>query len=177
LLPQASWEQFAAAEPDMAKVLRSSLAWIPICYLATVRRDGSPRVHPFCPIFAGEGMYIAIRPFSAKRHDLRRTGRFAMHSLPGKRDDEFYMTGSARLVEDTDERAAVAAGAGHTVHADDDVFELRASYVMTAYWEKMGQPDTYAVRSEWRAESDGLKNGRRKATRGASGSRATQTRS
>ena len=50
-----SWELFAAAEPEMARLLRSLLGWIPIAYIATVRRDGSPRVHPFCPIFAGAG--------------------------------------------------------------------------------------------------------------------------
>src|SRR5262245_29488682 len=96
----ATWEEFANAEPDMAKVLRHLLGWIPIADLATVRRDGSPRVHPFVPIFANERMYIAIPNWSPKRHDLRNGGRFAMHALPGKRDDEFYLTGSARLVDD-----------------------------------------------------------------------------
>jgi hypothetical protein len=76
-----------------------------------------------------------------------------MHALPGKLDAEFYMTGRATRIDDNDAatRAAVVAGAGHTVHPVDWVFELGAEYVMTAYWEKMGQPDTYAVRREWRA--------------------------
>ena len=167
-LGQIPWQQLAAAEPEMAKLLRSLLGWIPIAYIASVKRDGSPRLHPFCPIFAGDGMYIAVRPFSNKRHDLRRDGRFAMHALPGKRDDEFYMTGRARLVEDDAERQAVVAGAGHTVHPDDDVFELRAAYVMTAHWEKMGKPDTHAVRQEWRTEPVRATNGR--GAKGASSS-------
>ena len=99
-----TWEEFANAEPDMAKVLRSMLGWIPIAYIATVRRNGSPRVHPFVPIFATERIYIAIPDWSPKRYDLRRDGRFAMHALPGKRDDEFYMTGRASLIEDDDTR-------------------------------------------------------------------------
>jgi hypothetical protein len=175
-MSDATWEEFAIAEPSMAKVLRNLLGWIPIAYIATVRRDGAPRVHPFCPIFADERMFIAIRPTSAKRHDLRRDGRFAMHALPGKRDDEFYMTGRAELVTDPSLRKVVVDGAGHTVHPDDDVFELRAAYVMTAHWENMGQPDTYAVRQEWRATGSTSTNGARPKprTRAVSGSRATR---
>ncbi len=148
----ATWQAFAEAEPEMAAVLRKQLDWIPICYLATTRRDGSPRVHPYCPIFADGRMFIAVAPTSPKRWDLARDGRYAMHALPGKHDAEFYMTGWAtRIDDDLATRAAVVAGAGHTVHPVDWVFELGAEYVMTAYWENVGQPDTFAVRCEWRA--------------------------
>lgn len=178
-----TWEEFAAAEPSMAKVLRSLLGWIPIAYIATVRRDGAPRVHPFVPIFAADRMFIAIPDSSPKRHDLRNDDRFAMHALPGKRDDEFYMIGHASLVEDAETRKAVSDSAKHTIHGTDDVFELTAEYVMTAHWENQGQPDTYAVRKEWRSvgaplaapNGAGRGNGRaRPKARAASGSRATR---
>lgn len=149
-----TWNDFAAAEPEMAGVLRSILDWIPISYIATVRKDGSPRVHPFCPIFARGQVFIAVAPTSPKRFDLRNDGRFAVHALPGKRDDEFYMTGRACLIEgDETTRAEVVKNANFTVHPGDDVFALEPEYVMTAYWEKQGQPDTYAVRREWRASA------------------------
>lgn len=98
----ATWGEFAEARPEMAQVLLGLLDWIPITYLATVRRDGSPRVHPVCPIIAGGRMFVAVAGSSApepspKRFDLARDGRYAMHALPGKRDDEFYITGRARL--------------------------------------------------------------------------------
>jgi hypothetical protein len=148
----ATWEGFVAAEPEMAAKLTKILDWIPICYLATVRQNGAPRVHPFCPIFARGRMFIAINPTSPKRWDLARDGRFAMHALPGKQDDEFYLTGRAkRIDDDADLRQSVVESAGHTVHPHDLVFELGVAYVMTAHWEKMGKPDTYAVRREWRA--------------------------
>ena len=147
----AAWDTFATAEPEMAAVLRKILEWIPISYIATVRRDGAPRVHPFCPIFARGRMFIAVTPTSPKRWDLAHDGRYAMHALPGKDDGEFYMTGRATLVDDDDMRQAVVEGAGHTVHPVDWVFELGTEYVMTAHWEKVGKPNTYAVRKEWRA--------------------------
>ncbi len=43
-------------------------------FLATVRKDGGPRVHPFCPTICGDGIYGLIGP-SPKRHDLLRDGR------------------------------------------------------------------------------------------------------
>jgi hypothetical protein len=152
----ATWREFSGARPEMAQVLRTILDWIPIAYVATVRKDGSPRVHPFCPVFANGGLYIAVNEMSPKRWDLKNDGRYAMHALPGKPegtrgDGEFYATGRARFVGDQGTRDAVSQAAGHTIHASDWLFELGLDYVMTAYWENMGQPDTYAVRKEWRA--------------------------
>ena len=60
-----------------------------------MRRDGSPRVHPVCPVIAVGRLFVAVPVWSPKRFDLKRDGRYAMHALPGKRDDEFYVTGCA----------------------------------------------------------------------------------
>jgi len=147
----ATWGEFAEARPDMAAVLLRILDWIPITYLATVRRDGSPRVHPVCPIIADERMFVATPGWSPKHHDLRRDGRYAMHALPGKRDDEFYITGRARPVTDEAVRTLVAETAKHQVRPDDWIFEFDIEHAMTAYWEKVGQPGTYAVREMWHA--------------------------
>lgn len=159
----ASWGDFASARPDMADVFLKIMDWIPIAYLATVRRDGSPRVHPIVPIIGGGRVFVAVPSWSPKRHDLRRDGRFALHALPGKwrpspkfdgqqaGDDEFYATGRATLVEDEATRALVAETAKHEIRSDDWIFELGMDRVMTAYWENVGQPGTYAVREFWHA--------------------------
>ncbi|MBF6600825.1 MAG: pyridoxamine 5'-phosphate oxidase family protein [Dehalococcoidia bacterium] len=152
----ATWQQLADAEPEMAALARELLDWIPIMYLATVRSDGSPRVHPVCPIFSDGRMYVAVAGGgrsapSPKRFDLQRDGRYALHALPGKRDDECYLSGRARRVADERTRAAVTAAAGHTVHPEDWIFELDIERAMTAHWEKMRAPDTYAVRRFWPA--------------------------
>jgi hypothetical protein len=142
----------------MAALLRGLLDWIPITYLATVTGDGWPRVHPVCPIFADGRMFVAVAPTSPKRLDLIETGRYAMHAMPGKwrevdgqmrGDDEFYITGRARLAEDEETRRLVIEAAGHEVRPTDLVFEFGIERAMTAYWEKVGQPGTYAVRQYW----------------------------
>lgn len=69
-------------------------------YLATVRSDGAPRLHPMCPIIDDDGLYAFIVP-SPKQNDLHRDGRYALHSVPREADeDAFYLTGRARHLDD-----------------------------------------------------------------------------
>ena len=71
-------------------------------FLGTTRQDGGPRVHPICPLVTDDGLYAFIVP-GPKREDLRRDGRYALHSEtfpPPRHDDAFYVTGRAVFVED-----------------------------------------------------------------------------
>jgi hypothetical protein len=150
----ASWGEFEQLRPDMAATFRDLLK-IPIAYLATVRKDGSPRVHPVCPIFADGKMYVAMNETSPKRFDLTPEGRYAMHAAnpepkDGRGDDEFYITGRAWRVGD-EARTLIAGAAGHTVHESDWLFEFDIDYAMSAIWENWGRPATYAVRKRWSA--------------------------
>ena len=157
----ASWREFAEARPDMAAVFKGLLS-IPITYLATVRKDGSPRVHPVCPIFADGRMFVAMNETSPKRFDLSPEGRYAMHALggeprDGRGDDEFYVTGRAWKVGGDEVRQMIKDAAGHTVHAADWLFEFDIEYAMSAFWENWAKPDTYAVRKRW-AVDGGVKD-------------------
>jgi hypothetical protein len=145
----ATWAELEAERGDMAAVLTELLGWIPIVYLATVRKDGAPRLHPVVPIIADGRLFIAVPETSPKRFDLYRDGRYALHALPGKRDDEFYATGTATRHDDGATRQLVSDAAGHHIRSSDWLFELHVDHVMTAYWENRGQPDTYAVREVW----------------------------
>jgi hypothetical protein len=46
-----SWAEFESASPELAETGRSYLYFYGpgLGYLATVRADGGPRVHPVCP--------------------------------------------------------------------------------------------------------------------------------
>lgn len=57
--------------------------WFRVAFLATARRDGSPRLHPFCPVLATGRLLAAIPRASPKGDDLRRDPRRAIHALPG----------------------------------------------------------------------------------------------
>jgi hypothetical protein len=78
-----------------------------LAFLATVRSDGGPRVHPMCPLIADAGLFAFLIP-SPKREDLHRDARYAMHSFPAdQNEDAFYLTGTAHPVGDADVRWAL----------------------------------------------------------------------
>ena len=97
-----SWSDFTAAEPSLAAGIRALLQQYGpgMAYLATVRADGGPRVHPVSPVITDEGLYCFVVD-SPKRRDLERDGRYALHSYPPEEnDDEAVLTGRARRVRD-----------------------------------------------------------------------------
>ncbi|MGP3925934.1 pyridoxamine 5'-phosphate oxidase family protein [Streptomyces sp. 8N616] len=51
--------------------------------LATLRKDGSPRVTGLEADFRFGHMWLGMMPNSRKAHDLRRDQRFALHANPG----------------------------------------------------------------------------------------------
>lgn len=115
----ASWSAFAVAEPDLAAAIRALLQQYGpgMGYLATVRADGGPRVHPVSPVITDEGLFCFIVD-SAKRRDLERDGRYALHSYPPEEsDDEAYLTGRAHLVTDP----AVVSSLADALHASPEV--------------------------------------------------------
>ena len=64
----ASWSAFAAAEPDLAAAIRALLQQYGpgMGYLATVRADGGPRVHPVSPVITDEGI-IAVQAIDSDK--------------------------------------------------------------------------------------------------------------
>lgn len=150
------WSAFAAEVPEMAARGRTLLtfAGIGLGYLATVRKDGGPRFHPFCPVFHEDGLYALIIP-SPKREDLLRDGRFALHAFPlPDVDDEFYATG--RVVHHRDPalrdavRQAFLATGGHST-GDEELFEFDFDHALLATYAGRGIfPPVY---TKWRARS------------------------
>jgi hypothetical protein len=120
-------------------------------YLATLRKDGAPRVHPVCVVVANRGLYVFVGNRSPKLRDLLRDGRFALHSFPiPEADDEFYVAGRARRVDDPAVRkvayeAYVATGA---TTSDDTLFELLLERALHAkYGPRPSWPPVY---TKWR---------------------------
>src|ERR671931_1501443 len=79
-----TWKEFAASEPDPADIGRALLFQfgVGLAFLATVRRDGAPRLHPVCPVLSRDGLFGLITPGSPKRDDLVRDGRYAVQTFP-----------------------------------------------------------------------------------------------
>ena len=123
------WSAFAAAEPELAAFGEERLRAAP-AYLATVRADGSPRVHPFTPIFGAGGLYLFMEPTSPKGRDLRERGSFAIHNGVPDSDGaggEFWIAGRGGPVEDDETRAEVARAASYDPDDRYVLFELFVS--------------------------------------------------
>ena len=73
-----TWGDFRSREPELSELVGDRLT-AGLCYLATVRADGHPRVHPVGVNPRDGQLIVPMRPSSPKGHDLRRTGRFALH--------------------------------------------------------------------------------------------------
>ena len=75
-----TWTQFEQQQPALAAAGRGQFYQhgLGLGFLATVRQDGGPRVHPVCPVISKAGLHVLILP-GPKRADLRRDGRYALH--------------------------------------------------------------------------------------------------
>lgn len=105
-----TWDEFASLQPQLAEAGRSLLYQhgVGLAFLATVRPDGGPRLHPMCPLVHDGGLFAFIVP-SPKQSDLRRDGRFALHSFPcPDNEDAFYIAGAATSVNNGRVRSAIS---------------------------------------------------------------------
>jgi hypothetical protein len=101
-MTDVSWVEFEAVRPELAGPGRDLLYQfgVGLAFLSTVRPDGGPRLHPFCPVLI-EGRLVAHIIPSPKRDDLDRDPRYALHSFPAPaNEDAFYLTGAAARVQD-----------------------------------------------------------------------------
>jgi hypothetical protein len=134
------WEAFEGAMPEMAAAGRLLLYQhgLGLGYLATIRPNGGPRLHPFCPILAVGGLWGFINHSSPKGADLARDGRYAIHAFPRRDgDDEFCVDGRAVATSEPDLVAAVrdAYGAPIQTPSEETLFEFRIERALLALYD------------------------------------------
>jgi hypothetical protein len=128
----ARWSEFALAAPRLADAVRRLLhQYGPgLGYLATVRADGGPRVHPVSPVVFDGGLYCFVIA-SPKRSDLERDGRYALHSFPAESsEDEAYLTGRAIRVTERELVAQLAASSRAERGVDWRLYEFTIEVAM-----------------------------------------------
>jgi hypothetical protein len=90
----ASWSEFEGAAPELAAVVRARLDAHVHKTLATLRRDGSPRISGTETRFVDGELWIGSMWQARKALDLQRDPRFALHSGS---DDPPGWDGDAKL--------------------------------------------------------------------------------
>jgi hypothetical protein len=133
----ADWATFSITAPALADAIRRLFhQYGPgFGYLATVRPDGGPRVHPVSPVVTDDGLYCFLVP-SPKRDDLDRDGRYALHAFPAEdRNDEAYLSGRAHPVLDPERRRAVAAASRAGPRVDWRLYEFTVEVAMVSLFQ------------------------------------------
>jgi hypothetical protein len=76
----ARWSEVERAAPELAAAAREFLDAGVHKTLATLRRDGSPRISGIEATIADGELWLGMMPASLKALDLRRDPRLALHS-------------------------------------------------------------------------------------------------
>ncbi|RJQ83570.1 pyridoxamine 5'-phosphate oxidase family protein [Amycolatopsis panacis] len=77
-----SWLEFSTAVPSLAERVKARFSAAESHVLATLRRDGAPRVSGSEIAFRGDEAYVGSMLDARKARDLLRDGRFALHAAP-----------------------------------------------------------------------------------------------
>lgn len=149
-----SWRRFAEDAPELEAAARRLLVGadgVALGMLATASPEARPHLAPVCPVFCADHVYLVSAGRTPKTGDLRSNRAFVLHALPGAADEELQVAGLAHEVTGADERAAVHAAVPFAAFSRaDPIFRLELERALWVRWERVGQPDTRAVRTRWR---------------------------
>lgn len=155
----ASWAEVEASAPELASAVRALFDAYRHKTLATLRKDGSPRISGTeCEFVDGE-LWFGSMWEARKALDLRRDPRFALHSGTGDATPENWkgdakIAGRVEEVTDPDRKQAISAASGgeeppgpsHLFRADI------AEVVLTRLGDppRPGEPPDHLVVEVWR---------------------------
>lgn len=102
-----TWQEFAQQDPDLAALGQERLDRNGLVMLATLRKNGWPRISPVEPLFYNGQLYLGMMWRSRKALDLLRDPRCSIHNAVSDRhanEGEFKVYGRAFDITNPDER-------------------------------------------------------------------------
>ena len=144
----ARWSEVEQEAPGLVALARRFLDANGHKTMATLRRDGAPRISGTEVVFADGDVWLGSMPKSRKGADLRRDGRFAIHSAsapPAEWKGDAKFAGVARLVTDPDARRRVLEGAPDPDASDLFVCDITELSVV----QLAGDPPDHLVIESW----------------------------
>ena len=143
----ATWRELEDSEPDFVRRVRERFDAFKHKVLATLRKDGSPRISGVEAQFADGEVSLGMMPGSLKVRDLQRDPRLALHSGtedPSENAGEVVDAKLSGLAREID-------GAGH------HVFHVDVKEVVLI---SIGDPADHLVIETWR-EGRGVRSVKR----------------
>ena len=155
-----SWSDFSAEQPELAehgrKMLLRSRDHVGLAFIATLRKDGSPRLHPISLILSQSHAYMIIPCASPKCADLLRDGRYALQASPPPNNEdgeEFYFAGCAKQIQDSIVQQVLIDETGITVEENELLFEMFLERAMYTKLVNRGTYDEHPIHYKWQAFS------------------------
>jgi hypothetical protein len=133
------WNDLEAAEPDFARRIHELFSVRKHCTMATIRRDGGPRISGTEVEFSDGNLWLGSMPGAVKALDLRRDPRLAIHS-PTTDADPATWEGEAKI-------AGVAHEVGDPARVDESHrFRIEITEVVLT---RLGDPADHLVIESW----------------------------
>ena len=107
------WQDLTRRQPRLAEVGATRLLEPGVVLVATLRRDGTPRLSPVEPFVMEGDLWLSMMWQSWKARDLLRDPRVLVHSIVTSRDGaagEFKVRGTAQADEDPARQRRYASG-------------------------------------------------------------------
>lgn len=123
------WAEFATVAPEMLALGREQLEARKLVLIATLRRDGSPRISCAEPVILEGDLYLGMMWGSRKAVDLRRDPRLVIHNpICSNTGDEveFSLKGQAIEVHGAELRRRFAEAVAETTTWNEPHFHLFA---------------------------------------------------
>jgi hypothetical protein len=155
----ATWNEFERAAPELAARARQLFEAQKHLTLATLRRDGAPRISGTECRFIDGDLWFGSMANAVKALDLRRDPRFALHSGTGDssqwESDSGQWHGDAKVagrVEEVtgDRRKEIFAAMGSSGEGDTGSHLFRADLTEVATVRLGGNPPDHLVIDSWR---------------------------
>ena len=144
----ASWSEITTEEPEFAERARKLFDVHKHKTLATIRRDGSPRISGTEIAFVENDIWFGGMPNSRKALDLRREPRFALHGPTVDPSNDWQgdvkLAGRVEEVDDEDLKRKIAGPGGapgdfHLFRADITevvVTAVEGNYLKIDLWQE-----------------------------------------
>jgi hypothetical protein len=152
----ATWRQIEAEVPEFAARVRAILDAHRHKTLATLRRDGSPRVSGTEATFQDGDLWFGSMWQARKALDLRRDPRFALHGAATDPGDPAEWPGDAKLagrVEEVTDPARIQAINQEAPPGPSHLFRADITEVVLT---RVGDPPDHLVIESWH-EGRGLR--------------------
>src|SRR5215510_7738652 len=97
------WSDLESRQPKLAELGRRRLIEPGVVLVATIRRDGTPRLSPVEPFLMDGDLWLSMLWQSTKARDLARDPRILVHSVIANRDGgegEYKVRGTVRATDD-----------------------------------------------------------------------------